>query len=163
MIPPDDELRQYNSLYHDFTRAYTDVRSLNRGFYPEALKFVEHTEPELARYVKKLHTRENDLDYQKLSIYLEHFDNFTLLVNKLLVDLKAAMDKSDRFMTRLFELRISTENKEGEDPNLLYIQLMPELSELVTGLKQIPQRAACLEMKMHKLENDWEKAKQQLR
>ena len=161
MIPPQDELKQYSMLYHDFTRAYTNVRLLTRDFYPEAQRFVESTEPELTKYVEKLDKcYEKRIDYQKLVIYLKHFDEFKVLVNRVLGDLKTALDKGDRFMTRLFELKLALEKKDGEDPNLLYVQLMPELNELVKDLRQIQERAACLEMKMRKLENDWDRAKE---
>src|ERR1700722_4280560 len=101
MQSPQQHHTEYNSLYHDFTEAYTSVHSLTRDFYPRAKKFVEHTEPELTKFVDKVSRSESDkggpLAYQNLVLYMNHFDDFTLMANKLFADLKVLLERSDKF------------------------------------------------------------------
>ena len=166
MITSRDQYRHYTALYHDFTEAYNNAQSLTREFYPQAKKFVEHTEPELTRFMKKISSGAGDQGssyaYQKLIHYVNHFDDFTLSANKLFTDLKQAIEKSDHFMNRLIELKLKHKTETGETPENIYTDLLPELEELTSGLKQIPERAGILDVKMKKLENDWTKTKEKI-
>ena len=165
MMAPQTNTKDYNSLYHDFTEAYTNVHSLSREFYPQAKRFVEHTEPELNHFVQKISHSESEkggpFAYQKLVTYMNHFDDFTLMANKLFADLKAMLDRSDRFMNRLLDIKMNTESKHN-DTGKNYPELVPELDELVIGLKQMPERATGLVVKMKKLEADWKKTKEKI-
>lgn len=167
MASPHEDLRDYNSLYHDFTEAYTSVYGLSREFYPQAKRFVEHTEPELTMIVTKISHSENDkggpFAYQKLVLYMNNFDDFTLMANKLFADLKVLLEKSDKFMTRLLDIKMNIKSKTNDDARQRYSELIPELDELVNGLKQMPERASGLVMKMKKLETDWEKTKEKIK
>jgi hypothetical protein len=111
MISPNKAPKEYNSLYHDFTEAYTSVHSLTRDFYPQAKRFVEHTEPELNRIVEKISHTESDrggpLAYHNLVHYMNHFDDFTLMANRLFADLKTLLERSDKFMNHILELKVS--------------------------------------------------------
>jgi len=166
MISPRDQYKQYTALYHDFTEAYTNVHSLSREFYPKAKNFVEHTEPELTRFVEKISRSQGNqggsYSYQKLMNYLNHFDDFTLTANKLFTDLKLLLGKSDNFMTRVISIKLNhtSDYEEGSLPH--YMELMPELNELIADLKRIPERTANMEAKMKKLENDWIKTKEKI-
>lgn len=164
MIPHTQHHKDYNALYHDFTEAYTSVYSLSREFYPQAKKFVEHTEPELSSFVDKISNAENEkggpIAYQKLVLYMNHFDDFTLMANRLFADLKSVLERSDKFMNRLIELKMSMESKPNDGlSEKNYNELLPELDELVNGLKKMPERATQLALKMKKLEVDWNTTK----
>ena len=163
MVAPHQ--KDYNSLYHDFTEAYTNVHSLSREFYPQAKRFVEHTEPELTHFVQKISHSESDkggpFAYQKLVLYMNHFDDFTLMANKLFADLKIMLERSDRFMNRLLDIKMSQHNSNNETGKC-YPELVSELDELVSGLKQMPERATGLVVKMKKLETDWKKTKEKI-
>ncbi len=166
MITPHPTSKNYNSLYRDFTEAYTSVHSLTREFYPMAKRFVEHTEPELNRIVQKISHEESDkggpLAYQNLVLYMNHFDDFTLMANKLFADLKSLLERSDKFMNRMLDLKLSQPDWNIADAEKYYNELIPELGELVDGLKQMPERAAGLAVKMKKLETDWKKTKEKI-
>jgi hypothetical protein len=165
MLPAREQYKQYTALYHDFTEAYTNVHSLSREFYPMAKRFVEDTEPELTGFVEKISrgqaAQSGSYSYQNLVNYMNHFDDFTLDANVLFTDLKLLLGKSDNFMTRVIDLKLS--HKNDDDNSLQYFMaLMPELSDLITGLKQIPERANSLEEKMKRLENEWSKTKEKI-
>ena len=166
MTSPQDHYKQYSNLYHDFTEAYTNVHSLTREFYPQAKRFVEHTEPELIRYVDKISHNQSyqggPFAFEKLVHYMNHFDDFTLMANNLFTDLKTVLEKSDRFMNRLIDIKLKLPKTGSENSDKYYEELMPELTELVTGLKQMPERANGLENKMRKLETDWKKTKEKI-
>ena len=163
MTSPHLQNKDYNSLYHDFTEAYTNVHSLTRDFYPQAKKFVEHTEPELTRFVEKISHSETEKGgpqaYQKLLHYMNHFDDFTLMANKLFGDLKVLLERSDRFMNRMLDLKMSHPDFKINDAESCYKELLPELDELEAGLQQMPERATGLVVKMKTLETDWQKTK----
>jgi hypothetical protein len=166
MISPHQSSKNYNALYHDFTEAYTSVHSLTREFYPMAKKFVEHTEPELSRIVQKISHEESDrggpLAYQNLVIYMNHFDDFTLMANKLFADLKILLERSDKFMNRMIDLKMKQPDWNITEAEKCYKELIPELGDLVEGLKQMPERANGLVAKMKKLEIDWKKTKEKI-
>ena len=162
---PQTTTKDYNALYHDFTEAYTSVHSLSGEFYPRAKKFVEHTEPELTSLVHKISHSESEkggpFAYQKLVAYMNHFDDFTLMANKLFADLKVMLERSDRFMNHLLDLKMNQKYNGGDlsDSNP---ELVSELDELVSGLKQMPERATGLVVKMKKLEAEWIKTKEKI-
>jgi len=166
MTSPRDDIKEYNELYHSFTEAYINVHTLTRDFYPEAKKFVERTDPELAMFAEKLApsiaSSGEPMAYQKLVQYINHFDDFTIAANKLFGDLKLVLHRSDEFMTRLLDLKMRLSKTEKENPTQVYVELIPELNELILLLKQIPHRATKLEDKMKNLETDWQKTKQSL-
>ena len=166
MTSPQDDIKEYNELYHSFTEAYINVHSLTRDFYPQAKKFVEGIDPELAVFAKKLSGEANKASepfaYQSLVQYMNHFDDFTLMANKLFSDLKIVLQRSDDFMTRLLDLKMNLNKIEKGTPEELYIGLIPELNELLTALKQIPDRATQLEDRMKHLESDWQKTKEKI-
>ena len=166
MTSPRDEIKEYNELYHCFTEAYFNAHSLTRDFYPQAKKFVESTDPELALFAEKLSlnagTGEERSAYQRLVQFLNHFDDFTMMANKLFGDLRLVLRKSDDFMTRLLDLKMKSNKAEKENPSELYISLIPELNELITALKQIPDKAVKLEERMKHLESDWQKTKEKI-
>jgi len=166
MTSPVDQYKRYNALYHDFTDAYTNVHSLVGDFCPMIKKFVEQTEPELTRHIENIsETMGNEgkpYSYHKLVNYMTHFDDFTLTANKLFVDLRGALQQSDDFMTRLIDLKMNLK-KTGDDGSYApFIALMPELNELITALKPIPERAVALETKKKKLESDWQITKEKI-
>ena len=166
MISPQPTSKNYNSLYHDFTEAYTNVHSLTREFYPMAKRFVEHTEPELNRIVQKISNEESEqggpMAYEKLVLYMNHFDDFTLMANKLFADLKVLLERSDKFMNRMIDLKINQPEWNVTDPEKCYQELIPELGQLVEGLKEMPDRATGLVTKMKKLETDWKKTRDKI-
>jgi hypothetical protein len=166
MITPYQETKNYNTLYHDFTEAYTNVHSLTRDFYPQAKRFVEHTEPELNRIVQKISHTESDsggpMAYQNLVLYMNHFDDFTLMANKLFADLKKLLERSDKYMNHMLDLKMSQPNWNINDAESCYKELLPELGELVEGLREMPIRATGLLTKMKKLESEWKKTKEKI-
>jgi len=166
MTSAGDQYKQYTSLYHDFTEAYTHAHSLTREFYPQAKKFVEHIEPELTNYIEKISHGKSEqggsYSYQKLLHYMNRFDDFTLMANKLFIDLKMGLEKSDNFMTRVIDIKLSKSHINNNPSDQLFIALMPELNELIADLKHFPERANNLETKMKKLESDWQKTKEKI-
>jgi hypothetical protein len=164
MTSPHDDMKEYKELYHSFTEAYINVHSITRDFYPVAKKFVEHTEPELSGYVEKgsYTPQQNQIAYQKLVQCINHFDDFTISANKLFGDLKTVLHKSDNFMTRVLDQKISADKAGSATPPQFYTALIPELNLLIACLKQIPERAANLEEKMKQLELDWKKNKEKI-
>ena len=85
-----------------------------------------------------------------------------MMANKLFGDLRLVLRKSDDFMTRLLDLKMKSNKAEKENPSELYISLIPELNELITALKQIPDKAVKLEERMKHLESDWQKTKEKI-
>jgi hypothetical protein len=164
MTPPKEEIKQYSSLYHDFTEAYTNVHVLTREFYPVAKKFVESTEPEINRYVKKISepnsTGASPRSYQMLLHYMNHFDDFTLNANKLFRELQLVLDKSDGFMIKVLDIKQKMNEQERNEVKEPLLDLMPELNELLTSLKMMPGKAEELETRMRKLQADWNKTKE---
>jgi hypothetical protein len=167
MTSPRDDIKEYNELYHSFTEAYINVHSITRDFYPQAKRFVEGVDPELAVFAEKLSpnasTEAGPVAYQRLVKYMNHFDDFTLAANKLFADLKKVLHNSDDFMTRLLDLKMNSAKAEKDPLPELYAGLIPELKELITALQLIPDRAAKLEATMKHLENDWQKTKEIIR
>jgi len=164
-MPPSDQDRLYQSLYNDFTVAYVNVHVVRREFYPLAKKLVERTEPELNTYLEKVsggaNQQTNFEAHEQLVRYMGQFDDFTLIANRMFSDLQMMLDKSDAYMNKMLE-RKTNPNKPADDPTVFYKELMPELDQLVNGLKQISERAALLESKMQKLETEWEKTKEKI-
>ena len=163
MTSPRDDIKEYNELYHTFTESYINVHSIARDFYPEAKRFVERVDPELAIFAVKLSPDSSIASaqpfHQKLVQYMNHFDDFTVMANKLFADLKKVLNSSDDFMTRLLDMKMNSNKAEKGPPPELYVSLIPELRKLIIALQLIPDRAIKLETRMKNLENDWQETK----
>jgi len=160
---PQEPNKQYNTLYHDFTQAYTHVHVLAVEFYPMAKKFVETTEPEIMRYMRKISSDQaNDNFYHSLLTYTNQFDDFTLAANRLFRDVRSLLTQSDGFMNKMINLKEESQHAAPNELTANYPQLVPELTGLLGELKRVPERATEVESRLKKLERDWLKTKQKI-
>ena len=93
--------------------------------------------------------------------FMNRFDDFTINANKLFTDVKNALEQSEIFMNKVIDLKQKAKNV-SPDHDEEYTGLIPELTELISKLKQTLIRAGEVEKHMKNLQVDWEKTKQNI-
>lgn len=167
MPTPGKQLKDYDALYHDFTVAYADFHLLKQELYPTTKRFIETTEPELNRLVKRLESGTSSnatpMLFQTLMKYMSHFDDFILEANRFFGELKEMHNQCDGFMQKVLAVKANAEQT-GNQHDLDALQLFtPELDNLLNQIRQMPEKADALDKKMKKLTEQWVKTKDKMR
>jgi hypothetical protein len=161
MLPPVEKMKQYHTLYHSFTEAYSNANQVKVDFYPQAKRFVDGIAPEIDKYLNNLSMARGSAttprSYEMVMNYMHGFDDFTISANKLFTNLGRVLNESEQFMVRIIDLKQNSSSTiiPGSFEN--YTNMIPELNDLLARLQQIPPHVDELHRQMTKLERDWKK------
>ncbi|HLP21882.1 MAG TPA: hypothetical protein VK174_16325 [Chitinophagales bacterium] len=151
---------QYHFTHSNFVEAYKMVNEYVTELYRLPKRFLEETEGTMNALTNKHFAPKapsaNDTNMRVVVEFMDQLDEFTMNTIDLFNDHMKHIDATEAYMKKAVALESPTvgiiENPDAQ----VYSQLIPEVEQLLGGLKEIKQRADDTLGWLEELEVNWE-------
>lgn len=166
-VPPTNEVENLKAVQHDLQEVYQDVTTRLEEIYPLPKKFIEQTAPAVDKYLKEFSKpstgNDNYFVFQAIMGFMQQFDDFALMTNKIFTDYKVSADNYKEHEQRIIQLlQENTEDMVNESAKS-YQELTPELIELSNRLKSVKERSEEMVKRLERIETRWNKIKSRIK
>lgn len=156
-MTPEEQYHQYLELHRDFSETYSSLYRYILEFYPQPQKFIAEASPEIDHYVKNFSASEQDErvmnSFESLFYFAKHFREFTITANEVFDEYKLLHDASGAYIKRVF--RLKEKDKIHNECDSEYAQLIPTLTKLITGFKQVKYKTDAAAQNLQRLQSEW--------
>jgi hypothetical protein len=166
-LPPENHCDNLQSARGNLDEVCENVSRHFEEIYPLPKKFIEQTAPAVDKYLREFSNPSthngNYFVFQAIMGFMQQFDDFALMTNKLFTDYKTNLDEYKAYNLRLSGLNKKNEDAMSNESAQKFEELTPELMELSNRMKAVKERSEEMVKRLEKIETRWNKIKTRLK
>ena len=166
-LPPEHNFESLQMVRGNLDEVCENVSRHFEQIYPLPTRFIEQTAPAVDKYLREFSNpgahNGNYFVFQAIMGFMQPFDDFALMTNKLFSDYKNNLDEYKSYTQKLAGLPNVNHTAMTDESAQRYEALTPELLELSNRMKAVKERSDEMVKRLEKIETRWNKIKTRLK
>jgi hypothetical protein len=159
MQQPKESYQNYLSLHHNFNEEHRNISRQITDLYQLPKKFMEENEKAIQICVAERSSDGVPHHAEMSPIGIRDFlfivEDFKLQTMELFFEHRVHIDKCTVYVMKVNELKAKTNGDDISEGKQEYIQLIPQLEDLISGLNCLLEKAMTMANRLKIIQNRW--------
>jgi hypothetical protein len=151
--------QSYLSIHNDFNEEHRSISRQITDLYQLPKKFMEENEKAIQICVSENNSdgapHHSELSPIGIRDFLFIIEDFKLQTMELFFEHRVHIDKCTMYVLKVNELRSKSQGEEPLERQDEYVQLIPQLGELRTGLSTLLEKAKAMANRLESIQTRW--------